>query len=75
MITKHIAYDLLHGIADENAQQVSLEELQMRSDVLSLHTPQTKLTIGMVDESFIHKFRNKFYIKIRRMKTLPRNIE
>jgi len=57
-----IFYDLLKGIADENAQQVSLEELQLRSDVLSLHTPQTELTIGMVNESFINQFKKPFWL-------------
>ena len=41
-----IFHDLLQGIEDENATQVSLEELQQRVDVLSLHTPQTELTLG-----------------------------
>lgn len=57
-----IFYDLLKGIADENAQQVSLEELQNRSDVLSLHTPQTDLTIEMVDENFISQFKKPFWL-------------
>ena len=57
-----IFYDLLKGIADENAQQVSLEELKERADVLSLHTPQTELTIGMVDESFINQFKKPFWL-------------
>ena len=53
-----IFHDLLTGIEDENAQQVSLSELQKRADVLSLHTPQTELTIGMINEGFIKLLKN-----------------
>jgi len=57
-----IFHDLLTGIEDENAQQVSLQELQKRADVLSLHTPQTELTVGMVNEDFIHSFQKPFWL-------------
>lgn len=39
-----LCYDLKPNVGDENCTQVSLQELQDRSDVLSLHTPQTELT-------------------------------
>ena len=55
-------YDILEGIEDENAHQVSLEELQQKVDVLSLHTPQTELTIGMVNADFIHRFKKPFWL-------------
>src|SRR5690606_38123575 len=32
-----LCYDILNNVADENAKQVSLEELQERADVVSLH--------------------------------------
>lgn len=57
-----IFHDLLSGIEDENAQQVSLQELQERTDVLSLHTPQTELTIGMVNTDFINRFQKAFWL-------------
>ena len=57
-----IFYDLLDGIGDENATQVSLKELQNRADVLSLHTPQTELTIGMVNTDFINSFQKPFWL-------------
>ena len=55
-------YDLLSGIEDDNAKQVSLKELQEKADVLSLHTPQTELTIGMINEGFINSFTKPFWL-------------
>ncbi|PQJ18980.1 2-hydroxyacid dehydrogenase [Nonlabens tegetincola] len=59
---KVIFHDLKSGLQDENASQVTLEELQQQADVLSLHTPQTDLTIGMVNEDFINAFAKAFYL-------------
>jgi D-3-phosphoglycerate dehydrogenase len=39
-----VCYDIKSNVGDENCTQVSLEELQEKSDILSLHTPQTALT-------------------------------
>ncbi|MGJ8683304.1 MAG: 2-hydroxyacid dehydrogenase [Nonlabens sp.] len=57
-----IFHDLKDGIGDENASQVSLSQLQERSDVLSLHTPQTPLTTNMVNTDFITSFHKPFYL-------------
>lgn len=57
-----IFHDLLSGLEDKNATQVSLKELQKRVDVLSLHTPQTELTIGMVNQEFIQQFEKPFWL-------------
>ncbi|WP_298508047.1 2-hydroxyacid dehydrogenase [uncultured Kordia sp.] len=54
-------YDLKDGIGDENATQVSLEELQKRATVLSLHTPQTPLTMNMINKEFIAAFQHNFW--------------
>lgn len=54
-------YDLKENIGDENATQVSLETLQKRARVLSLHTPQTSLTINMIDSEFINAFHHDFW--------------
>ncbi len=56
-----IFYDLLDGIGDENAQQVSLSELQQKADVLSLHIPWTPETDKMVNASFINTFVKPFW--------------
>jgi D-3-phosphoglycerate dehydrogenase len=57
-----IFYDLLDGIEDANARQVSLKELQEKSDALSLHTPQTELTLGMINKTFINGFSKPFWL-------------
>ena len=57
-----ICYDILPSIGDSNARQVALEELFEKTDVLSLHTPQTNLTNKMIDKTFIRKFKKPFYL-------------
>ena len=57
-----LCHDIKENVGDENANQVSLETLFDRTQVLSLHTPQTPLTIGMVNAGFINSFRNDFYL-------------
>jgi D-3-phosphoglycerate dehydrogenase len=57
-----LCYDLKDNISDENAKQVALQELQDKTDVLSLHTPETALTIDMVDTGFINGFKKSFWL-------------
>jgi len=57
-----LCYDIKPNVGDENAKQVSLEELQEKADVLSLHTPQTPLTLNMVNSEFINKFKKSFWL-------------
>ncbi len=57
-----IFHDILPELGDRNAKQVRLEELQERSDVVSLHTPQTPLTLGMIDKEFISIMQKPFYL-------------
>lgn len=59
---KVICYDIKENVGDKNSQQVSLKELQEQSDVLSLHTPQTPLTVKMIDAAFIAAFKKPFYL-------------
>lgn len=55
-------YDILPHLADGNAQQVSLEELQQKADVLSLHIPWTPETDKMVNADFINHFAKPFWL-------------
>lgn len=56
-----LCYDIASNIGDENAKQVSLEELQQKAEVLSLHTPWTPQTDKMVNANFINAFANPFW--------------
>jgi len=60
--TEVLCYDILDNVGDANARQVSLTELQEKSDVLSLHLPWTPETDKMVDKSFINAFKKPFWI-------------
>ncbi len=57
-----LCYDIKSNIGDENAEQVSLEALQEKADVLSLHTPETPLTLNMVNIEFINSFKKPFWL-------------
>ena len=57
-----IFYDILPNLEDEFAKQVSLEELQERADILSLHIPLNASTKYLVDEGFISKMKKNFYL-------------
>ena len=56
-----LCYDIQENVADENATQVSLEELQEKADVVSLHTPLTPTTYGMVNKNFINALSKSFW--------------
>jgi D-3-phosphoglycerate dehydrogenase / 2-oxoglutarate reductase len=57
-----ICFDIKENVGDENAMQVSLDELQQSADVLSLHTPWTPLTDKMVNSEFINSFSKPFWL-------------
>ena len=57
-----LCYDILENVGDENCKQVSLNELQEKTDVLSLHTPYNELSHQMVNEQFINDFKKPFYL-------------
>ena len=57
-----LCYDIRPGLGNANARQVSLEELQEKSDVLSLHTPWTPQTNKMVNTHFISEFKKPFWL-------------
>lgn len=56
-----LCYDIQDNIADENAKQVSLNELQAKTDVLSLHLPWTPETDKLVNTDFIKQFAKPFW--------------
>lgn len=56
-----LCYDIQENVGDENATQVSLVELQKKSDVLSLHIPWTPKTDKMINTQFINQFAKPFW--------------
>lgn len=57
-----ICHDILPNVGDANAKQVTLEELQQKADLLSLHIPWTPETDKMVNANFIASFSNPFWL-------------
>ena len=57
-----LCYDILENVADANAKQVTLEELQLKADVLSLHIPWTPKSDKMVNNDFINAFAKPFWL-------------
>ena len=60
--SKVICYDIKPNVGDQNARQVSLQELFEETEVLSLHTPQTDLTKQMINTSFLEQFEHNLYL-------------
>lgn len=56
-----LCHDILPNVDDENAKQVSLEELKLKADVLSLHIPWTSETDKMLNADFINSFEKPFW--------------
>ncbi len=56
-----LCYDILPDVGDENAKQASLQELQQKADVLSLHIPWTPETDKMINTNFINAFAKPFW--------------
>ena len=57
-----ICYDIIGGVGDDKARQVGMMEIFQRTDVLSLHVPQTSETIGMVNQEYIQTFNKDIWI-------------
>ncbi|NOY47278.1 MAG: hydroxyacid dehydrogenase [Chlorobi bacterium] len=56
-----LCYDIKANVGDDNCKQVTLKTLQDRANVLSLHTPETPLTINMINTEFINQFKKSFW--------------
>jgi D-3-phosphoglycerate dehydrogenase len=57
-----LCYDIKAVVGDTNAKQVTLQEFQEKVGVVSLHTPQTPLTLNMVNSKFINAFKHPFWL-------------
>ena len=56
-----LCYDIKPDVGNQFARQVSLKEFQNQVDVVSLHTPQTPLTMNMINAEFINGFAKPFW--------------
>lgn len=57
-----LCYDILKDVGDSLARQVSLQDIQLSCDVLSLHLPQTPKTTGIFNYDLIRGFRKPFWL-------------
>jgi len=57
-----LCYDIKPNVGDENATQVSLETLQKKAQVISLHVPHTELTFKMINTDIIRAFKQPFWL-------------
>ena len=58
---KVIFYDILPNLEDDNASQVTMNELFEDADVLSLHIPLTKETENLINQKFINNFKKNIW--------------
>jgi D-3-phosphoglycerate dehydrogenase / 2-oxoglutarate reductase len=57
-----IFHDIKNNIGNQHATQVTLDELQQQTDVLSLHIPWTHDTDKLVNQDFINQFQKPFWL-------------
>lgn len=57
-----LCYDIKDNVENEDAKQVSLAIFQEKVDVVSLHTPQTPLTLNMINTAFINQIKKTFWL-------------
>ncbi len=59
---KVLCNDIIENIADDYAEQVSIDEIQSKSDIISLHTDLNKLSKHIVNTQFIDNCKKPFYL-------------
>ena len=58
-----LAYDMYKsGFSKDHVQEVEMEYLFKYADILSLHVPETELTTGLVNESYLNNFEKDIYL-------------
>jgi len=58
-----IAYDkYISDFSSQFVEEVTLNDVFQRADIVSLHTPLSEETIGMVDASFLDKFKKSIIV-------------
>ena len=59
---KVLCNDIIENIADEYAEQVSIDDIQSKCDIISLHTDLNKLSKHLVNTKFIDNCKKPFYL-------------
>ena len=59
---KVLCNDIIENIADDYAEQVSIDEIQSKCDIISLHTDLNKLSKHLVNTQFIDNCKKTFYL-------------
>ena len=59
---KVLCNDVIENIGDDYAEQVSIDEIQSKCDIISLHTDLNKLSKHLVNTKFIDNCKNPFYL-------------
>ena len=59
---KVLCNDIIENIADEYAEQVSIDDIQSKCDIISLHTDLNKLSKHLVNTQFIDNCKKPFYL-------------
>lgn len=58
-----LAYDLYKsGFEKGHVKEVEMEYIFKYTDILSLHVPETELTRGMVDDTYLNRFEKNIYL-------------
>ena len=59
---KVLCNDIIENISDDNAEQVSIDVIQSKCDIISLHTDLNKLSKHLVNTQFIDNCKKPFYL-------------
>ena len=59
---KVLCNDIIENISDDYAEQVSIDEIQSKCDIISLHTDLNKLSKHLVNTHFIDNCKKPFYL-------------
>ena len=59
---KVLCNDIIENVADDYVEQVSIDEIQSKCDIISLHTDLNKLSKHLVNTQFIDNCKKPFYL-------------
>ena len=59
---KVLCNDVIENIGDDYAEQVSIDDIQSKCDIISLHTDLNKLSKHLINTQFIDNCKKPFYL-------------